>query len=61
MSPNECDHRDHSRSRAGREAVTVPDRGFLAQKEGDWQEAVDDVIEGDEPDAEPDEPASSGP
>jgi hypothetical protein len=31
----------------------------LREEEGDWQDAVDDVIEGKEP-GEPEEPASSG-
>ena len=32
----------------------------LAREDGDWQDAADDVVEGDEPDSEADEPASSG-
>ncbi len=31
----------------------------LVREEGDWQKAVDDVVEGKEPE-EPEEPASSG-
>jgi hypothetical protein len=27
----------------------------------DWQEAVDEVVEGDEPEEEPDHPAAAGP
>ena len=32
----------------------------LAREDGDWQDAVDDVVEGEKPDSEADEPASSG-
>ncbi len=32
----------------------------LEREEGDWQKAVDDVIEGKEPTEKPDSPASSG-
>jgi hypothetical protein len=32
----------------------------LAREEGDWQEAVDDVVEGKPPEEAPDTPASSG-
>ena len=32
----------------------------LEREEGDWQEAVDDVVEGRKPAEDPDHPASSG-
>jgi hypothetical protein len=32
----------------------------LVREDDDWQEAVDDVVKGDKPDSEADEPASSG-
>ena len=32
----------------------------LEREEGDWQKAVDDVVEGKKPKAESDTPASSG-
>jgi hypothetical protein len=31
------------------------------REDDDWQEAVDDVIEGEEPDEQPDRPPAAGP
>jgi hypothetical protein len=33
----------------------------LLREEDDWQEAVDDVAEGEEPEKKPDQPPAAGP